>query len=102
MSQVNRRFRDGSYNPTWPWDAPTAAAVLTTGGRDTGNAAVSFDDIRISLSDGLWTAEAEDSGRTWRGTADSNAGAVLALLADRLGMKAVVTLKPEPDEESSA
>lgn len=93
-----RHFRDGSYNPSWPWDVPTAAAVLTMGGRDTSNASVSFDDIRISYGNGTWTAEADDAGRTWRGTADSNAGAVLALLADRLGLEATITIKSEEEQ----
>lgn len=98
MTEPSKRFRDGSYNPAWPMDWPTPAAVLTIGGGDIGTSMITFDDIRLTLVAGLWTAEAEDSGHAWRGTSDSSAGAILALLADRIGLHAEVTFKPETEE----
>lgn len=92
-----KHFRDGSYNPAWPMDWPTPAAVLTIGGGNIGASAITFDDIRLTLDGAGWVAEADDSGRTWRGMSDSSAGAILALLADRIGLRAEVTFKPEPE-----
>lgn len=92
-------FRDGSYNPMWPMYSPTPAAVLVIGGQGIGVNAVTFDDIRISHDGAGWIAEADDAGHTWRGHSDSNTGAVLALLADRIGLRAEVTFKPEPGDE---
>lgn len=93
----SKTFRDGSYNPLWPLESPTVAAVLVMGGGDGGSgSAMQFDDIRIRLGGtGGWIAEADDAGHTWRGTSDCYAGAVLALLADRIGLRAEVTLKPD-------
>ncbi|HEY0936967.1 MAG TPA: hypothetical protein VGD91_24935 [Trebonia sp.] len=98
----SKHFRDGSYNPAWVMDWPTPAAVLSIGGAGTGTNMVGFDDIRLTMDkSGDWTAEADDSGRTWRGRSDSNTGAILALLADRIGLHAVVTFKPEPDADQT-
>lgn len=94
-----RHFRDGSYNPMWPTYSDTPAAVLTIGGGSLGTSAVMFDDVRLTRDGGNWTAESDDADRTWRGTADTDTGAVLALLADRIGLCAEVTIKPEPGEE---
>lgn len=95
---TSKHFRDGSYNPMWPMDWPTPAAVLTIGGGDMGLNAITFDDIRLTADGGMWTAEADDSGRIWRGTSESGTGAILALLADRIGLRAEVTFKPELEE----
>lgn len=94
-----RHFRDGSYNPMWPIYSDVPAAVLTVGGAGLGTNAVTFDDIRLTLDGASWVAEADDAGRTWRGISDSSTGAVLALLADRIGLRAEITWKPEPGEE---
>jgi|SRR6185312_5295624 len=95
----SKTFRDGSYNPMWPMEWPTVAAVLIMGGGGGSGSAVQFDDIRIRLDGGRWTAEADDAGHTWRGTSDCYAGAILALMADRIGLHAEVTLKPEREND---
>jgi len=47
-----------------------------------------------------WVATSDDDGRTWVGRADTHQGAHLALLADRLGFRAEVTMPPEPDAQA--
>jgi hypothetical protein len=94
----SKHFRDGSYNPAWPMDWPTVAAVLTIGGGGGSYTGITFDDIRLTLDGAGWIAEADDSGRTWRGYSESSAGATLALLADRIGLSATVMFKPDAEE----
>lgn len=75
-----------------PGHAMARLEVLTNG----GSTGLSMPDITVTyLPGGRIRAEAEDAGRTWSGESDSTAGAVIALLADRAGYKAVVTFKDE-------
>lgn len=75
-----------------PGHAMARLEVLTNG----GSTGLSMPDIRVTyLPGGRIRAEAEDAGRTWAGESDSTAGAVIALLANRAGYKAVVTFKDE-------
>jgi hypothetical protein len=47
-----------------------------------------------------WVATSDDDGHAWVGRADTHQGAHLALLADRLGLHAEVTMPLEPDEQA--
>jgi hypothetical protein len=62
---------------------------------------ISIPDITLGFKDGKWTADYEDAGIAWHGESEVTAGAVLALLADRIGLKAVVTLKDEEGGEDA-
>lgn len=76
-----------------PFEARGRLEIVTPG----GSSAITMPDIALSRADGLYTATAVAEGLTWSGTADTVTGAVLALLADRIGYRAEVTIKPESD-----
>jgi hypothetical protein len=74
---------------------PRAQIKLNTGGN---SASVTLDPIRLALGeDGYWLAVAADESlnRTFTGEADSATGAIIALLADRLGHDAEVRMRAE-------
>lgn len=63
--------------------------------------AFSADDVHIEIRDRKWHLSYDDNGRTYTGVAEDMVGAYLTLIADRYGLTAVVTSKPDPDEEAS-
>lgn len=70
-----------------------ARLEIITGG---GTAGISIPDVIIgSAGDGQVAAVYEDAGIQWRGEGPSAQAAVLALLADRIGYRAVVTFKED-------
>lgn len=73
--------------------APRARIQIRTGGGNTS--AATLEPISLEYASGQWTATAESDGLTWTGTADSTMGAIIALLADRIGYVAEVRMKPE-------
>jgi hypothetical protein len=64
-----------------------------------GMAAISIHNVKLGFKGGIWTADYEDAGIRWHGESEWTQGAILALLADRIGFRAAVTIKPEPEEE---
>jgi hypothetical protein len=72
---------------------PRARIQVNTGGN---SASAMFLSIEISFSGGQWSAIAEDPGlgRTFTGRSECTMGAVIALLADRLGLDAEVRMRP--------
>jgi hypothetical protein len=76
--------------PPGTWEARGRLEIVTGGGFNS----ITMPLIGLTRADGLFTATIEDEGITWRGTADTTTGAVLALLADRIGYRAEVTMKP--------
>lgn len=78
-------------DPPGPDRAMARLEVVTCG----GSTGLSMPDIRITFGDGMYRAEIEDAGRTWAGEGTSVTPAVIALLADRAGYRAVITFKPD-------
>jgi hypothetical protein len=77
---------------------PRARIQVNTGGN---SASMTLEPITLDLGeDGNWTATATDEGlnRTFTGRADSATGAIIVLLADRLGLDAEVRMRPALDE----
>lgn len=66
-----------------------------------GSTGISIPDIALGFKDGLWTSDYEDAGHHWHGESEVTKGAVLALLADRIGLKAVVTFKGEENDSAA-
>lgn len=63
---------------------------------------LSADDVNVGFSDGLWHLSYTDTcGHTWTGVAESQVAAYLALIADRYGLIATFTSKPDEVEEPS-
>lgn len=60
-----------------------------------GHVGILFPDVEVRFSAGQWTVTGRDNGQTFSGTSEVLDGAFLVLLADRLGMTAVVTMKPD-------
>ena len=83
-----KRFPDGSYNPTWPWDEDEPAAHLVIGGGGFGGIAFSLAGIKLRAEPDGFVAEYTDPdlGLSWWGASNSSIGAILALLADRCGL----------------
>ena len=79
--------------PPEPGTAMGRIEVVTSGGM----ASASMPAIKISKPDqaGMTRATIQDAGRTWTGTGPSAMAAVIALLADRVGYRAVVSFKDE-------
>jgi hypothetical protein len=73
---------------------PRAQIKLNTGGN---SASVTLEPIGLTVQDGTWTALATDErlGRTFTGRGDCATGAIIALLADRLGLDAEVRMRAE-------
>lgn len=97
-----KRYPDGSYNPMWPWEEDEPAAFLVIGSKGGGGVAYNFENIRMRCENTMWIAEADNSGTTWTGTSENFYGAILAMLAERCGLQAEISYKPEPDEEDDA
>ena len=64
--------------------------IITAG----GTIGLSMPDVKIE-HDGGYKATIEDAGRTWTGRGDSQTAAIIALLADRAGYRAIVTCKED-------
>lgn len=54
-----------------------------------------LQDVALNHADGVWAVAAQDGDHVFTGTSDTLEGAFLALLADRLGLVATVTMKTE-------
>ena len=98
---TDKRHADGGYDPLWPWKSPTPAAALCIGDLH-GGLAYTFEDIRMRCENKMWIAEADNSGRTWTGTSEDYYGAILAMLADRYELHAVITQKPQSEDGDEA
>jgi hypothetical protein len=77
--------------PPGPDRAMARLEIVTCG----GTSALSMPAIRVSVvnDSGMKRAEIDDAGRTWSGEGESVTAAVLALLAGRIGYRAVVIMK---------
>ncbi|HEY0933724.1 MAG TPA: hypothetical protein VGD91_08280 [Trebonia sp.] len=83
--------------PKDPHQAMARLELLTCG----SSTAVSSRDIRIAHDGGVYSAEYEDAGFLWHGEGPSTVAALLGLLADRIGYRAIVTPKYEETEQAS-
>jgi hypothetical protein len=91
-----------AHNPYMPFDVhdsgnttPRARIQVNTGGN---SASVTLEPITLNIGDdGEWIATAADEslGLTFTGRADCAMSAVIALLANRLGLDAEVRMRPE-------
>jgi hypothetical protein len=60
------------------------------------------DNVDIALRGHQWhLSYTDEGGRSYAGRADSQVGAYLALIADRYGLVATFTDKPDADEETA-
>ena len=93
-----------AHNPYVPFDVhdtgnttPRARIQVNTGGN---SASMTLEPITLNIGgDGEWIATAEDEslGLRFTGRADCAMGAIVALLADRLGLDAEVRMRPEDE-----
>lgn len=78
------------------YNSPTPAVGLEIRAQG-GYVGLLFPNVEVRFSAGQWTVTGQDNGQTFSGTSEVLDGAFLVLLADRLGMTAVVTVKPDPE-----
>lgn len=74
-----------------PGHAMARLEIITSG----GHVGLSMPDVKLEFDDGRYMATIEDAGRTWTGEGGSQTAAIIALLADRAGYRAVVTCKED-------
>lgn len=80
--------------PPEPGRAMARLEVVTPG----GGTFLSMPDIRVTYLNGHCIATVRADGNLWAGEGDSQTAAVIALLADRAGYHAAVTMKEGDDD----
>lgn len=78
-------------DPPPPDRAMARIEIVTCG----GSTRLTMPAIKITCDGGEYMAEIEDADRTWYGEGSSETAAILALLADRAGYRAVVKHKED-------
>jgi hypothetical protein len=94
MSNPLEALRELSFqfgDPPFPGHAKARIEIFTPG----GSTCLTMPAIKITCDGGEYMAEIEDAGRTWYGEGSSQTAAIIALLADRAGYRAVVTCKED-------
>lgn len=87
LRELSFQFGD----PPFPGHAKARIEIFTPG----GSTCLSMPDVKIVHDDGRYAATIEDAGCTWAGYGESQTAAIIALLADRAGYRAVVTCKED-------
>lgn len=87
LRELSFRFGD----PPELGHAKARIEIFTCG----GSTCLSMPDVKIERDAGRYMATIEDADRTWTGEGSSQTAAIIALLADRAGYRAVVTCKED-------